>query len=53
MHWTELRAYGMYVVVRLLQAFDIEGRDEEPWREKLGITCVGLGGCKVGLRPKG
>ncbi|KAL5391736.1 hypothetical protein DPSP01_001026 [Paraphaeosphaeria sporulosa] len=43
----------MFVIVRLLQVFDVEQRDEEPWREKLGITCVGLGGCKVGLRPRG
>ncbi|KAJ4352023.1 uncharacterized protein N0V89_007369 [Didymosphaeria variabile] len=42
----------MFVVVRLLQTFHVEGRDDEPWREKLGITCVGLGGCKVGLRPR-
>lgn len=43
----------MYVVVRLVQEFEIEGRDEEVWREALGITCVGFGGCKVGLRRKG
>ncbi|KAL5397352.1 hypothetical protein PMIN03_012889 [Paraphaeosphaeria minitans] len=42
----------MFVVVRLLQVFAVEQRDGEPWREKLGITCVGLGGCKVGLRPR-
>ena len=42
----------MFVVVRLLQTFDIEGMDEEPWREALGVTCSGLGGCKVGLRPR-
>ncbi|KAF2440043.1 cytochrome P450 [Karstenula rhodostoma CBS 690.94] len=43
----------IFVVVRLLQVFYVERRDEEPWREKLGITCVGLGGCKVGLTPRG
>ncbi|KAF2185262.1 cytochrome P450 alkane hydroxylase [Zopfia rhizophila CBS 207.26] len=39
-----------YVTVRILQAFqELESRDAEPWREKLTITCTGLGGCKVGL----
>lgn len=42
----------MFVVVRLLQTLEIEGRDEEPWREALSVTCSGLGGCKVGLRPR-
>ncbi|KAF2866083.1 cytochrome P450 alkane hydroxylase-like protein [Massariosphaeria phaeospora] len=41
----------MFVVVRLLQRFEIESRDDEPWREKLSLTCVGLGGCKIALRP--
>ncbi|KAF2497409.1 cytochrome P450 [Lophium mytilinum] len=39
-----------YVVVRLLQEFGrLESRDGEPWRERLSITCTGLGGCKVAL----
>ncbi|KAL8709380.1 MAG: hypothetical protein Q9220_005874 [cf. Caloplaca sp. 1 TL-2023] len=39
-----------YISVRLLQEFDhIESRDPEPWREKLSLTCTGLGGCKVSL----
>ncbi|KAF2804100.1 cytochrome P450 [Mytilinidion resinicola] len=39
-----------YVVVRLLQEFGrLESRDGEPWREKLSITCTGLGGCRVAL----
>lgn len=42
----------MFVLVRLLQRYDIDKRDDEPWREKLGITCVGLGGCKVGLTQR-
>jgi cytochrome P450 len=42
----------MYVVVRLLQTFDIERKDFEEWREKLSITCTGLGGCKVGLTSR-
>jgi cytochrome P450 len=41
-----------YVVVRLLQTFDIERKDFEEWREKLSITCTGLGGCKVGLTSR-
>ncbi|PSN61127.1 cytochrome P450 [Corynespora cassiicola Philippines] len=36
----------MFVVVRLLQFFEFESRDYEPWREKLSVTCSGLGGCK-------
>ncbi|KAJ4340638.1 hypothetical protein N0V87_002299 [Didymella glomerata] len=43
---------AMYVVVRLVQGFEIERRDGEDWREKFSITCTGLGGCKVGLRPR-
>jgi cytochrome P450 len=40
-----------YVVVRLLQEFPVlESRDNEPWREKLGLTCTSLGGAKVGLK---
>ncbi|KAL1600972.1 hypothetical protein SLS59_005638 [Nothophoma quercina] len=42
----------MYVVVRLVQQFDLERRDFEEWREKFSITCTGLGGCKVGLTPR-
>ncbi|KAI4234438.1 MAG: hypothetical protein L6R40_006757 [Gallowayella cf. fulva] len=39
-----------YITVRLLQEFDrIECRDQEVWREKIGLTCTGLGGCKVSL----
>ena len=39
-----------YISVRLLQEFArIESRDSEPWREKLSLTCTGLGGCKVSL----
>jgi cytochrome P450 len=44
---------AMFVVVRLLQVFEIEGRDEDVWREKLSITCTGAGGCKVGLKLRG
>jgi cytochrome P450 len=43
---------AMYVVVRLVQGFEIERRDMQEWREKFSITCTGLGGCKVGLRPR-
>lgn len=39
----------MYVVVRMVQEFEILRRDEEEWREKFSITCTGLNGCKVGL----
>lgn len=42
-----------FVVVRLLQTFDIESRDNEAWREKLSLTCTGLGGCKLGLKLLG
>ena len=42
----------MYVVVRLVQGFEIERKDFEEWREKFSITCTGLGGCKVGLTPR-
>ncbi|KAL8645771.1 MAG: hypothetical protein Q9226_007150 [Calogaya cf. arnoldii] len=39
-----------YITVRLLQEFDrIESRDPGVWREKLGLTCTMLGGCKVSL----
>lgn len=31
----------------------IESRDDEPWREKVALTCTGLGGCKVVLIPRG
>lgn len=42
-----------YTTVRLCQAFsDIEGRDPEPWRENLTLTCVSLGGAKVALTPR-
>ncbi|KAL8679374.1 MAG: hypothetical protein Q9186_004340 [Xanthomendoza sp. 1 TL-2023] len=42
-----------YITVRLLQEFDrIESRDQEVWREKLGLTCTGLGGCKVSLTAR-
>jgi cytochrome P450 len=40
---------AMYVVVRFVQEFDLIQRDEEEWKEKLSITCIGLNGCKVGL----
>ncbi|CAF9909311.1 MAG: hypothetical protein HETSPECPRED_008940 [Heterodermia speciosa] len=41
-----------YVVIRILQSFShIESRDAEPWREKLMLTCISLGGCKVALTP--
>ena len=43
---------AMFVVVRLLQCFDIESRDDEPWREKLSIISIGLGGCKVALKRR-
>lgn len=42
-----------YITARLLQEFDrIESRDSEPWREKLSLTCTGLNGCKVSLKPR-
>ncbi len=42
-----------YVTVRLMQEFEeIESWDPEPWRERLSLTCTGLGGCKVVLTPK-
>ncbi|KAL8726269.1 MAG: hypothetical protein Q9166_006815 [cf. Caloplaca sp. 2 TL-2023] len=42
-----------YITVRLLQEFDrIESRDQEVWREKIGLTCKGLGGCKVSLTAR-
>jgi len=50
--WIEQFALAQagYVTVRLLQEFEkVESRDEEPWREKISITCTGLGGCKVAL----
>ena len=41
-----------YLTVRLMQEFPrIESRDSEPWREKLTLTCTGLGNCKVALFP--
>ena len=51
---TDLEQFALteasYVTVRLVQQFPgIESRDPEPWREKLTLTCTGLGGCKVGL----
>ena len=37
-----------YTTVCLLQAFArLEGRDPEPWREKMALTCSSFGGCKV------
>ncbi|ORY18743.1 cytochrome P450 [Clohesyomyces aquaticus] len=40
-----------YVIVRLLQHFEVfESRDNEPWREKLALTCTSFGGSKVGLK---
>lgn len=45
-------AEASYVTVRLLQEFAaIESRDPEPWREKMRVACMGLGGCKVVLTP--
>ncbi|KAJ4304620.1 hypothetical protein N0V90_000146 [Kalmusia sp. IMI 367209] len=41
-----------FVLVRLLQLFEVESRDEQCWREKLSIVCTGLGGCKVGLTAR-
>ncbi|KAL8775618.1 MAG: hypothetical protein Q9209_000114 [Squamulea sp. 1 TL-2023] len=42
-----------YITVRLLQEFDrIESRDKDVWREKIGLTCTGLGGCKVSLTAR-
>lgn len=43
---------AMYVVVRLVQGFEILRRDEGEWREKFSITCTGLGGCRVGLTSR-
>jgi len=42
----------MYVVVRILQEWEVESKDGEVWRESIKITCVGEGGCKVGLRRR-
>ncbi|KAH6618930.1 putative P450 monooxygenase [Boeremia exigua] len=42
----------MYVVARIVQGFELLRRDDEEWREKINITCTGLGGCKVGLTPR-
>ncbi|KAI4271167.1 MAG: hypothetical protein LQ337_006202 [Flavoplaca oasis] len=42
-----------YITVRLLQEFDhVESRDQDVWREKLGLTCTALGGCKVSLTSR-
>ncbi|MCJ1396047.1 hypothetical protein MMC18_008934 [Xylographa bjoerkii] len=42
-----------YMTVRLMQEFSmLESRDPEPWREKMGVTCTGSGGCKVVLTPR-
>ncbi|KAH7382165.1 N-alkane-inducible cytochrome P450 [Pyrenochaeta sp. MPI-SDFR-AT-0127] len=43
---------AMFVIVRLLQRFELERKDFEEWREKISITCTGDGGCKVGLRRR-
>ncbi|KAL6710702.1 hypothetical protein ACN47E_007759 [Coniothyrium glycines] len=42
----------MFVVVALVQAFELERVDFAEWREKLTITCTGLGGCRVRLRRR-
>ncbi|KAF2829660.1 cytochrome P450 alkane hydroxylase [Ophiobolus disseminans] len=42
----------MYVVVRMVQGYAIESRDKGVWRERMSITCVGDGGCKVGLKRR-
>lgn len=42
----------MFVLARLMQVFDIESRDDGPWTEKIALTCVNLGGAKVGLRKR-
>lgn len=31
----------------------IENRDPEPWRECITLVCSSLGGCQVGLFPRG
>jgi len=31
----------------------LESRDPEPWREKFTFVVSNLGGCKVGLVPRG
>ncbi|THY26119.1 putative P450 monooxygenase [Aureobasidium pullulans] len=39
-----------YVTVRLLQEFEsIEARDNRPWTEEIGVTCVNKYGAKVAL----
>ncbi|KAK6004829.1 hypothetical protein QM012_007608 [Aureobasidium pullulans] len=39
-----------YVTVRLLQEFgSVEPRDDKPWTESLGLTCVNKFGAKVAL----
>lgn len=43
---------AMFVVVRLLQRFEIERKDFGEWREKITITCTGDGGCRIGLRRR-
>jgi cytochrome P450 len=44
---------SMMVIVGLVRACEIEGRDEGVWVEKFGIACTGEGGCRVALRPLG
>ena len=43
---------AMFVVVRLVQHFDIEQKDFSEWKEKLTLTCTGAGGCRVGLKRR-
>ncbi|WPH02435.1 Hypothetical protein R9X50_00529900 [Acrodontium crateriforme] len=39
-----------YVTIRLMQHFRrIENRDDQPWKEKLTVTCCSLNGTQVGL----
>jgi cytochrome P450 len=46
-----------YVVVRMVQGMEegegaLESRDPEEWRENVRVTCVGLNGCRVGIRGR-
>lgn len=45
-------AETMYVVVRLVQGFDVRRKDAGEWVEKISVTCTGLGGCRVGLTAR-
>lgn len=40
-----------YVTIRMMQRFrTLENRDNEPWTEKIAVTCCSFNGTKVALR---